>query len=208
MSITSGVGTSDNGLISGSSISNDSGCSIDGSNPTCLYGQPQNWSFKTPIISSAGQYGYKTAYSSINQSLGVGITLDSGAKMSDVLSLGGTGVFLINGDFTVDVNNTVAVGKYLMIMAKGTITFASTVTNSAGFFSGDTGVLTEVAMTDSALTINGNLYSAQGNIRLNRGFLTQGNNNTKPAVTIKYRPDFIFSMPGNLFKITRGFRQL
>ncbi len=207
MSISSGVGVSDGGLISGNPVTNRSGCSIDGASPLCFYSKPSNWGVNASILNSNDQYGYQTAYSTVVQSLGIGMTLNSGAKMSD-LGAGATGVYLVNGDFMVDINNVVPVGSYLMIIAKGTITIASTVTSTAGVFVGDLGVITAAATTDNALTINGILYSGFGNIRLNRGFLTIINNNTKPAVTIKYRPDFIFSLPGNLFKIVRGFRQL
>ena len=207
MSVASAVGASDNGLISGNPVTNSSGCSIDGASPLCFYSKPSNWGVNASILNSNDQYGYQTAYSSVVQSLGIGLTLNGGTKMSD-LGAGATGVYLVNGDFTVDINNVVPVGSYLMIIAKGTITIASTVTSTAGVFVGDLGVITAAATTDNALTINGSLYSGFGNVRLNRGFLTIINNNTKPAVTIKYRSDFIFSLPGNLFKIVRGFRQL
>ena len=157
---------------------------------------------------STDQYSYQTALAGFNQSLGIGLTLNDGAKMSDIISLGGTGVFFVNGDFTVDQDNIVTVGKYLMIITKGTITFDNNVNSSAGIFMADSGIVTSPAAVNTPLIINGILYSVYGNIRLDRGFVDQVFNNTQPGVVIKYRPDFIFNLPGNLFKIVRGFRQL
>jgi hypothetical protein len=201
MSKTSVNGVGGNGLISGSSLTNGSGCGA-----ACFFGSPNNWYKTTTTISSSERYGYQYFYDKYYASLESGVTLPAFSTMTDVLSRGGTGVFLINGDFNVDVDNFLPSGNFLMVVSKGTITFLSGVNYSAGMFVADAGIGTSPG-TDTLLTIGGILYSPSGNVRLNRGFADQADNNTSPGVLVNYRPDLVFSMPGKLFKLLSGWKQ-
>lgn len=206
MSVESAAGAADNGLVSGSALTNNSGCSITGSGAMCDFGAPNNWYRNGSSLSSADRYNYRFFYDRYYSALGLGITLGPSATMSDVIGRGGTGVFLVNGDFNVDVDNVVPANRFLMIVSRGTITFLNTVNNSAGMFVADSGIGTSPGV-NTGLVIDGLLYSSGGNVRLNRGFADKIDNNTNPAVLVRYRPDLLFSMPGNLFRLLSNWRQ-
>ena len=204
MSTESTAGAEDNGLISAKIIANDSGCG-----ETCLFSYPanRNWANNRNILSSKESYAYQYFYDRYFSASGSGIALSGDKKMSD-LGVGATGVYLVNGNFTVDVSNTVDVGKFLMIVTKGSITFNGDVDYAAGVFIADGGIVTSSALVDVPLIIRGMLYSPKSNIRLNRGMLDTQLNNSQPGVVVRYRPDFVFNMPGNLFKVLSGWKQL
>ncbi len=206
MSRESAVGAADNGLVSGSALTNNSGCSITGSGAMCAFGAPNNWYRNGSSLSSSDRYNYQFFYDRYYSALGLGITLGPAATMSDVIGRGGTGVFLVDGDFNVDVDNILPANSFLMIVSRGTITFLNTVNNSAGMFVADSGIGTSPGV-NTGLVIDGLLYSSSGNVRLNRGFADKLDNNTNPAVLVRYRPDLLFSMPGNLFRLLSNWRQ-
>jgi len=128
--------------------------------------------------------------------------------MTNVKTSGGTGVYFINGDFTVNENNTVAVGQSLLIIAKGKIFFSQGVTQSQGIFIADGGMLAD-GTNAAALQIRGSLYSAKstGDITFSRTFTNLLDNNNKPAVQVTYRPDIMFNLPGSFLKVLSGWRQ-
>ena len=122
--------------------------------------------------------------------------------------IGGTGIIFVNGDFNVDVNNTVTVGNSLFIVAKGKINFSENITSAAGIFVADGG-MTADGVAASRLTVNGSLYSASsgGDVIFTRDFTDPTSNNTLPAVTVSYRPDLMFSLPGSFLKVLSGWKQ-
>lgn len=124
------------------------------------------------------------------------------STMIDVKNVGGSGVFLVNGDFIVNNNNVVSPGSFLMVVAKGKITFGPGVNAVAGIFIADGGIVAS-GTSASQLVIDGSLYSSQsgGDIRLNRGYISPSANNMSPAVLVRYRPDFLFNMPPKLMNI-------
>ena len=142
---------------------------------------------------------------------GVGVTLSGDSSMSAVLGsgIGGTGVVFVNGDFNVDVDNIVSVGKFLMIIVKGTINFSPNVVSSAGIFMADKGIIA-AGFSSNQLLIDGVLFSSgsapDGNIRLSRGFVIKRQNNTRPAILVNYRPDFVFNMPGKVTRVLTGWK--
>lgn len=206
MSIEALVGASNNGLVSGSALTNNSGCSVTGTDPACSFGYPNNWRIANSTLSSSDRYGYRFFYERYYSQLGLGVTLGQAATMSDVLGRGGTGVFLVNGDFNVDVDNLLTGNRFLMVVASGTITFTSSVNNSAGMFVADSGIITSPGV-DTQLVVDGILYSPFGNIRLNRGFADKVDNNVYPAVLVRYSPKLVFNMPGSMFRLLSNWRQ-
>jgi hypothetical protein len=198
----------DGGLLSGAVITTNSGCELGSQ---CKYGETNNWSKETPILSGNDRMSYHAVmnrYFGIN---GVGVTINGDSNMSTVLAsgIGGTGVIFVNGNFTVDADNTVAVGKFMMIVAKGTISFDTAVSNSAGIFMADKGIVAG-GLSNHQLVIDGVLFSSgsapAGDIRLSRGFVIRHQNNTQPGVVVNYRPDFVFNMPGKVARVLSGWK--
>lgn len=192
------TGEANNGVVMAPILNNNSGCAMDGSE--CSYGKPNNWYKTGNPLSSADKFSYQYFYDKYFGALGLGVTTAGNLTMTDVNNIGGTGVILVNGDFNVNVDNTLPVGNFLMIVAKGKITFDQSVGNSAGIFVADGGVVT-TGSSNTQLVIEGTLYSSStiGDIKLSREFSTQSDNNTSPVVVVKYRPDLLFKIP-SIFK--------
>lgn len=199
------IAKTNNTMISASSISNG-GCLLG--DPECQYGNPNNWYRTTSTLSSAEKYDYRYFYDRYFIGYGGGVTMPANATMTNVNAAGGTGVYFINGDFTVNENNTVTVGQSLLIVVKGKIFFTQSVTQSQGIFVADGGMLAD-GTAASALLISGSLYSpsSTGDITFTRTFANPMDNNNKPAVSVTYRSDIMFNLPGSLLKVLSGWRQ-
>jgi len=199
----------DGGLLSGAVITSNSGC--DPADGLCKYGETNNWAKEAAILSGTDRLSYKTVMNRYFGISGVGVTLSGDSSMSAVLGsgIGGTGVVFVNGDFNVDVDNIVSVGKFLMIIVKGTINFSPNVVSSAGIFMADKGIIA-AGFSSNQLLIDGVLFSSgsapDGNIRLSRGFVIKRQNNTRPAILVNYRPDFVFNMPGKVTRVLTGWK--
>jgi len=182
-----------NGLVSGSSIDNYAGCG------TCQYGIPNNWGYEGNVLSDI--YGYQYFYDNYYVKTGAGLVIGSGTSMSEILSLsGGTGVVLVKGNVTVNVDNTLSTGNFLMIVASGQITVDQNVVQTEGILVGGNGIMA-TGTNNTQLKINGVVYAAGGNVSFSRGYVTQSDNNTSPGVLVTYRPDLIFSLPASLSKV-------
>jgi hypothetical protein len=59
---------------------------------------------------------------------------------------------------------------------------------------------------DTPLVVEGTVYS-RGTINLYRDFPDASLNNTNPAVQFVYRPDFLFSIPGNIANELSNWRE-
>lgn len=199
------IAKTNNTMISASSISNG-GCLLG--DPGCQYGDPNDWYRATSTLSSSEKYDYRYFYDRYFIGYGGGVTLPANATMTNVKADGGNGVYFINGDFTVNENNTVTVGQSLLVIVKGKITFSQGVTSAQGIFVADGGMLAN-GTAASALLINGSLYSSSstGDITFTRTFTNLIDNNNKPAVLVTYRPDIMFNLPGGLLKVLSGWRQ-
>lgn len=199
VSVDSLVGTTnpDSGLIAGSDIKNVSGCGN-----ACQFGLGNNWGIKKDVIGES--YGYKYFYDRYYTGLKQGTVLSGDTNLSAIAAQ--TGVIFINGSLNIDTNKTVNQGEFVMFVVKNNINFANTVTKADGIFIAD-GQITAGQKNDSQLTINGILYSPSSKISLTRSYNTKEFNNISPAVVVKYRPDFIFSMPGKLVKVLSGWKE-
>jgi hypothetical protein len=183
-----------NGLVAAPSISNTSGC---GNN--CHFGDPNNWSVNRNIIDK--DYTYDYLYNRFYAQMGLGTVLNTGTSLSQIVSgLGGTGIIFVNGKFDVDTDNTVLPGNYLMIIAKNEINFNSNVNQVDGLFISDKSISTS-GSSSTQLNINGLLYSTGSSVALRRSFSDTSQNNTSPTSVVNYRPDLIFSLPGNIQRI-------
>ncbi|MBU4209870.1 hypothetical protein KJ637_00315, partial [Patescibacteria group bacterium] len=118
--------------------------------------------------------------------------------MSDIESdVGGRGIVFVNGNLVVDVNNNIPVGEFLMVIVSGDISINESVSNTEGVFVSDGSVIAG-GESDNQLTIEGVVMAGVDAI-FTRSYVDHVNNNTSPAVIFSYRPDFIFTMPSELF---------
>lgn len=196
-----GTDKPDSGLIAGSGgIKNTSGCENG-----CGYGNQNDWGIERDVIGES--YGYKYFYDRYFTGLKQGKVYGNGSNNIDLSTVDQTGVAFINGNLDISENNQrISQGNFLMLVVKGNINIASTVTEIDGIFIAD-GQIIAGQKSDSQLTINGILYSPSSKISLNRSYTNKETNNTSPAVVVKYRPDFIFSMPGKLVKVLSGWKE-
>jgi hypothetical protein len=199
--MTIGLATATNGLVAAPQVTNSSGCSLSGQ---CSYGSPNNWSYTGNVIGDS--YNYNYFYNNYFAKTGLGYTFPGNATMTQIVAnAGGTGMVLVNGNVNIDVNNAIASGKFLMVVAAGTINIGSSVTQTEGILTADQGIAA-LGTSDTQLKINGIVYSPQI-IRLGRGYATQSLNNTNPATTVNYRPDLVFNLPASLSKVLTSWSQ-
>lgn len=199
--MTIGVGGSNRvGIVAAPTIDNLSGCGS-----LCSYGWPYDWSSNANLLKNS--YGYKYFYDEVYVKQKMGVVYGSGTSMSQIVSgLGGTGIALVNGDVTVDTSNTVAVGNFLMIVASGGINIGTGVSQVEGVLAAD-GLINASGISDSQLAVNGVLFSAGGNVLLSRNFTNSLASSTTPPVVVRYRPDFIFSLPQSIVIKLEGWRE-
>lgn len=202
-----GIGISapglNNGLISAPTISNDSGCN---QTQGCLIGRPKDWWIKSNTIGK--RYDYQYFYNNYYANKGVGYTISNSTTMTSILGntdIGGTGVIFVNGDLDIDKDNTVGVGKFLMLVVLGDINIEPSVNQVQGIYMAN-GDITASGTSETQLKIEGMLMSG-GNINLSRGYLIASSNNTSPATVVTYRPEFLFTIPSQLSKILTNWKE-
>lgn len=194
MTINSVSGT--NGLVAGPAITNSSGCVLGSCS---FYGSPNNWGLRNNVIGD--NYGYQYFYDNYFVKTGLGYTISGNATMTQIVAnAGGTGVVLVNGNVNIDTNNTLNTGKFFMVVASGQITIAENVVQTEGILVAGLGIGAS-GSNATQLKINGVVYAAGGAVSFSRGYTTQTDNNTSPAVLVTYRPDLIFSLPATLSKV-------
>ncbi|MDP4009591.1 MAG: hypothetical protein Q8P53_01260, partial [Candidatus Shapirobacteria bacterium] len=188
-----------NGLVSAPTIS---GC---GSDNKCEYGIPNNLSLTANVLRE--NYGYKYFYEGYHAKYGLGKTYSTDTSMSQIISdVGGTGVVFVNGNLTINDNNSLSTNEFLMVVVSGVIMVNSDVNNMAGYFVSDGSIIANNTSSNN-LTVDGLLYSSNSNVTLSRSYTEKSDNNNKPAVIINYRPDLLFSMPSRLSKILSGWAE-
>ena len=184
MAINNGINT--NGIVASPTINNTGNSGVN-------KGNPNNWWVTKPLVSTSksdytyflNQYFWKS---------GIGTTLNGDKNLSDI---GATGVVFVNGNLTINTNNSVPVGTFLMMVASGNITIDQSVTNIGGVFVSKN--FNIGGSNATALTING-MIKATENLKISRTFVNKRDNNTAPAVNFVYRPDFVFNIPKEIGK--------
>jgi hypothetical protein len=189
-----GVG-SDNGLVSGVLVDNDGDCE-----DSCKYGDPNDWVYQANIVSQNCRY--QDLYNRFYLSKGVGETHVSDVKMSD---LSDSGLIFVSGNLTIDEDNIVVPGDFLMVVVSGAIGIEEGVKNVEGVFVADGGIVAGGSSTDR-LDICGSLCTA-GNVSFSRSYTDQTENGGAPATKLNFRPDFAFNLPGALTKTLSGWRE-
>jgi len=190
-----GIGVSNNGIVASMTFRNSNGY-----NDSSQYGNPNNWRIADDVVGS-NRYSYLYLYGQYFTKLGEGVT------NTTIVGAGSTGVVFVSGNLTISSDVTVPVGKFLMVIASGSINVDAGVNQLDGIYIADGGINIG-NNSNTQMVVNGILYSATtSNIRINRTFTVKEDNNTNPAVVVKYRPDFIFTMPGKLTKLLSGWRE-
>ena len=190
-----GIGVSNNGVVASTTYYN-----TNGYNDASQYGNPNNWRIVDNIVADEG-YNYQYLYSRYFINLGQGVTNTS------IAGAGSTGVVFVGGNLTISSDVIVPVGKFLMVIASGSITVGAGVNQVDGIYVADGGINIG-GNSGTQMVVNGVLYSTKGNnVRLNRSYTIKEDNNTSPAVAVKFRPDFIFNMPGKLTKLLSDWKE-
>lgn len=195
------IGGTNNGLVSSPTNQMSSNCN----QPYCYFGVPNNWFVNRSTINDNPNYNFFYEELVVKNNLG---RVYGSTNLSTIVSdLGGTGIAFVNGDLTIATTNTVPLGRYLMVIVKGDIDISSTSVNRVeGVLIAD-GNINVTGTVNQQTVLNGVLYSSGGDINLTRGFVLGVTNNSMPAVVVKYRPDFVFSMPSVLTKVMLNWRE-
>lgn len=170
----------------------------------CSFASPDTWVNKNMVT---GSFAYQYFYNEYFVKLGQGTTMSGESTMTD-LGEEAKGIYFIDGDFFVDKNNTLttASSDYLIIIAKGRIIFEEDVEVSSGIFIAD-GDIEARGEGSSNLTIEGMLFSTNGNVRLSRGYANRSMNRSNPGVLVRFRPDYLFKLPGEITRVLSGWRE-
>lgn len=195
--VSIGSGNNENSILAADTlVIGSNGCSSG-----CTYGSPNNWYWDNNAIGYDDDYDYFLDQFYVRK--GIGQTYGGNQVMS---GLNQTGLVFVDGNVTIDSNVAVASGGFLMVVASGSITVDSTVTSVDGVWVADGG-FTAAGSADNQLVINGIIYASDsGSVRLSRGYTDAGNNNS-PAVLVNYRPEFLFTMPGELTDVLSSWRE-
>jgi hypothetical protein len=179
-------GANDNGLIVGGEVRNDSGCGS-----SCQVGKPKDTWVQKNLTDD--RYNYDYFYNEYKVKLGVGEINLRNKNSSDI---GQTGVVFVGGAFTINQNRILPPGQFSMVIVRGNVVVSQNVTRWDGIVLTDGSFSTEKG-SNTQLEIQG-IILANGGVSLNRGYAIKSLNNTNPGVKVVYRPEMIFSMPGNL----------
>lgn len=183
----------DNGLVSFTSFSN-----INGFNESSGYGLSNNWWIDRSTNDST-TYNYQYFYNNLYVNRGLGTT------GTDWISKPSEGIYYVNGNLTIDSNFTLAAGKTLLVVVRGTITISDTVDRVDGILIADGGIIASGSSANQ-LVINGVLYS-KGNIQLSRSYTNKLDNNSSSAVVVSYQPNLIFNLPGTVMRVLSGWKE-
>jgi flagellar hook protein FlgE len=134
---------------------------------------------------------------------------DQGTTGVTVINNGDTGIKFVKGDLTISSDIVVPENQFLMVIVKGTINIDIGASRVDGIYVADKAI-NVTGSSSNQLIINGVLYTPglNSDIKLTRSFTDNSKNNTTPATLINYRPDMIFAIPGKLFRVLTGFREL
>ena len=188
-------GQNENGLVISADIDNEAGCAEN----VCTFGSPNNWGLRKEGLMTKNKVDYEQLLRVYYKTLGKGATFPDGTTLTQVKTNSAVDkdkVAFVNGELVIDINNTVDVGNFLMLVAKS-IRINDSVTRVDGVLVADNGI--EAVGNGTAATINGMVYSAGRNssIRLMRDLGGDSNNET-PGIVVNYRPDLLFNMPAEL----------
>jgi len=194
----------DNGIVEAPTITNNGGCSLG----TCSYGKPDNWYWSGNLTNKS--YGYSYWSDKLVAKVSGVTTLGVGTSWSTIkTTYANGGIALINGDLTIDEDNSVPLGETLMLVVNGNVEVRGNVTEWSGIVVAN-GDINVIGVNTAQLVLSGVFYSADGSVVINRTYDTtllghEADNNESPAVVIRYKPSLVLNLPANLTKVISGF---
>jgi len=189
-------------VIAEGGISNVAGCS----DSDCKNGFPHDWYKKSKNITD-GSINYEVLKTLYYDRKGIGKVVDGGNWSLVKSGAGANKVIFVNGDLTINENNTVLTGDFLMVVVNGSVTIGESVTRFDGIIVADKGILADGA-SDITLQLNGSIFSREGFTNTRSLAVSDPDaNNSAPSVKVNYRPDFIFSMPAKLAENVYNWRE-
>ncbi len=186
----SGDGFDSNGIVSAMSLSSTVG--------STSYGTRNNFYHSGSNIVD-GRYTHDWFRNEYIQRLKMEVTVLEGDKL--MKDIGDSGLYIIDGNLTIDEDKTVSEGSYLFVVVRDNINLTNLSINKVdGIYVAEKIMVSgELA---SQVVFNGSLYARGGGISFTeRSLNPKSMNNSHPSVVVNYRPDFLFNMPEELVKI-------
>jgi hypothetical protein len=196
MSVNDIVLNNSNGLVSGGIINNDSGCGS-----LCRIGLPTNSYYRANLLNKT--FSYSVLRQEYLLKYGEGKVVDNNWGL--IAGNNTDKVFFVNGSLVINSNLEISTNDFKMVIVSESITIDPSVTRVDGIYLANNG-FNIGGENDSQLEVQGILHTSAGNVSIDRSYINKANNNTSPAVVIKYRPDMIFSMPTNLSRSLSGWK--
>jgi len=196
MSVDDILLTNSNGLVSGAIIGNDSGCG-----DLCRIGLTEDRYYTANLLNKT--YSYSVLRQEYLLKYGEGVEVSN--NWGNIVANTTDKVFFVNENLVIDSNLTLLSNEFKMVIVSGNITIDPSVTWVDGIYLANNGFVIN-GTNSSQLVIQGILHTSGGNVNIGRSYVNGANNNTSPAVVIKYRPDIIFSMPANLTRALSGWK--
>ena len=162
----------------------------------------QNWYYSN-VLAKLADYNtnYDYFYSQYFVKKGIGTVL-SGNK--SILDIGTTGIYFIKGNLTIDTDKTlINPGDFLMLIVKGNINVGIGASRVDGILVANN--INASGAIDNQLIFNGSLYAADS-VNFSRDYSHRLTNNSTPAVIVKYDPELIFNIPGDIAKVLTNWQ--
>ena len=162
----------------------------------------QNWYYFN-VLAKLADYNtnYDYFYSQYFVKKGIGTVL-SGNK--SILDIGTTGIYFIKGNLTIDTDKTlINPGDFLMLIVKGNINVGIGASRVDGILVANN--INASGAIDNQLIFNGSLYAADS-VNFSRDYSHRLTNNSTPAVIVKYDPELIFNIPGDIAKVLTNWQ--
>ena len=161
------------------------------------YSPVPNWHART-TLGRPSVYNYAYLYSRLFEKQGVGTTGTSWNQRP------ATGPFFVNGNLSINTNNSAFAGQPLLTVVQGNLTVNPTVTQLHGLFIIN-GNLDIGGSNTNPLIITGSVYT-RGDAHISRSLIPQTNNNNNPAVIFQYQPGYMLNLPSEVTKVLSGWR--
>lgn len=161
------------------------------------YSPVPNWHART-TLGRPSVYNYAYLYSRLFEKQGVGTTGTSWNQRP------ATGPFFVNGNLSINTNNSAFAGQPLLTVVQGNLTVNPTVTQLHGLFIIN-GNLDIGGSNTNPLIITGSVYT-RGDAHISRSLIPQPNNNNNPAVIFQYQPGYMLNLPSEVTKVLSGWR--
>lgn len=166
----------------------------------------QNWAYHndTSIRLVNVNTNYNYFYNQFFVRKGMGTIFSGDKTINNISELGSDAnfIYFINGDLTItgDIKNT---NNFLMIIVNGDITVSQDVRQVDGILVANN--IFAGGANDYQLVFNGSLF-ALNDIIFSRDHVNRAFNNSEAAVVVRYKPELIFNVPGEVTKVLTNWQ--